>query len=74
MKTLEEKNFENAQRKNNFEVEEFRRKISVIWNHKDSYSIHVDQNHTESNQSTPANSTNILSIKHPANIFAIEKI
>ena len=47
--------FENAERRNNFEVEKFGRKNSVNWNqtnsilnwnHKYPESIHVDPNHT----------------------------
>ena len=36
--------------------------------------IHVDPNHTKSNQPITANSTNIISINDSANICEIEKI
>ena len=52
------KKFKNGERKNNFEVDKVRRKKYVIWNHKDSDLIHVDPNHTNSNQPIPDNSTN----------------
>ena len=61
-------------RKNDFEVEKVGRKNSVIWNHKDSKSIHVDPNHTKSNQSIQDNLTNIVSISDSSDICAIEKI
>ena len=54
--------FESAQRGNNFEVEKVGRENSVIWNKKDSNSIHVDPDCTKSNQPIRANSTNIGSI------------
>ena len=54
--------FKNAERKKNSEVEKFGQESDVNWNHtdlilncnqKDSDSIHVDMNHTNSNQSIP---------------------
>ena len=51
-----------------------RRKNAVIWNHKDSDSIHVDPNHTILNQTIPDDSTNIGSINDSANICVIENI
>ena len=42
------KALKNDKCKNNFEVEKFIRKNSVIWNRKDSDSVHVDMNHTHS--------------------------
>ena len=63
--------FENAEHKNNFEVEKVGRKNSAIWNHKDSNSIDVDPNHTNLNQHITADSTNIGSIHGSANIHAI---
>ena len=51
--------FENAERKNNFEVEKVGRKNSVIWNHNYSNLIQIDTNHANSNQLIPENSTNI---------------
>ena len=55
-------------------VEKVGRKNSVIWDHKDSYSIHVDPNHTNLNQPITANSTSIVSIHDSADMCAIEKI
>ena len=46
----------------------------MIWNNKDSDSIHVDPNHTEPNQPIPDNPKNIRSINDSAGIRAIEKI
>ena len=66
--------FENAEHKNNFEVEKVGRKNSVIWNYKSSHSIQVDPNHTESNKPIPDYSKNIGSINDLSNIHAIEKI
>ena len=54
---------ENSERKNNFEVEKVGRKNSVIYNHKDSDSIHADPNHSESNH--------IRSFNNSANISEI---
>ena len=51
--------FENTERKNNFEVKKFGRKNSVIWNLKDSDSIHVNTDKTNSNQPLPADSKKI---------------
>ena len=51
--------FENAKHENNSEVNKVGRKSFVIWNHKYSDSIHMDLNHTDSNQPIPADSTNI---------------
>ena len=65
-------NFENSERKNNFEVEKVGRKNYGIWNHKYSISIRVDKNHTDSNQPIPGDLTNIGSIHDSANIRAIE--
>ena len=64
----------NSERGNNFEVEKVGRKNSVIWDHKDSDSIHVNPNHVKSNQLIPADSTNVVSINDLANICAIENI
>ena len=47
VKTLEAIFFENAEHKNNFEFEMVRRKNSIIWNQKDSDSIHIDNNHAK---------------------------
>ena len=66
--------FENAERKNNFEVEKVERKNSVIWNKKYFDSVHVDLNHTNSNQPITADSTNIGSMNDSADIHVIEKI
>ena len=66
--------FENAERNNNFEVEKVGCKNSVIWNHKYSDSIHVDQNHTNFNLPVPYDSTRIVSIHDSDDIYAIEKI
>ena len=41
--------FENSGRKNDFEVEKVGHKNYVIWNCKDSDSIPVDPNHSDSN-------------------------
>ena len=51
VKILEAKKIENAERGNNFEVEKVGRGNSIICNHKDSESIQLDLNHTNSNQS-----------------------
>ena len=73
----------NAECENNFEVKKLGTKKSVIWNHiesirnwnqKDSDSIHIDHNHTDSNKLNRADSTNIRSIHDSANICAIENI
>ena len=66
--------FEKTERENISEVEKVGRKNSVILNHKYSDSIHVDQNHTNSNQPITYNSTKIASINDSADIFLIEKI
>ena len=47
---------------------------SVIWYHKYSNLIHVDQNHDNSYQPIPDDLTNILSINDSADICVIEKI
>ena len=52
--------FENAEHKNNFEVEKVGRKNSVIWNHKYSHLIHFDPNNTYLNQPIPYDLTNIV--------------
>ena len=44
------------------------------WNQKYSNSIHIDTNHTDSNQPIPDNSTNIGSIHDSENIHAIDNI
>ena len=67
-------NFENAESENNFEAENVGHKNSVVWNHKDSDSIHVDPNHTYLNQPIPEDLINIRSIHHSTDICAIEKI
>ena len=56
------------------EVVKVGRKKYDIWNHNYSESIHVDTNHTDSNQPIPDNSKNIGSIHNLANICAIEKM
>ena len=61
-------------RRNNFQVKTFGHKNDVIWNYKDSESIHVNLNHAELNQLIPYNSTNIGSINDSENIHAIEKM
>ena len=66
--------FENDERKNNFEVENFGRKSFVIWNHKDSDLIHVCLIHANSNQLIPDNLTKMRSINDSDHISAIEKI
>ena len=63
--------FENAEHKNNFEVEKVGRKNSVNWSHKDSNLIHVDPNHAKSNTIIPENSTNLGRINYSADILAI---
>ena len=68
------KTFENVDRENNLEVGKVGRKIYVIWNHKDSESIHFDPNHTNSNQRIPDNLTNIGSINDSAYICVIENM
>ena len=65
--------FENDERKNNFEFKKDGHKNSAIWNHKDSDLIHIDPNHTESNQPIPDDFSNIGSINDSANIGVIEK-
>ena len=55
-------------RKNYFEVEKIGRKNSVIWNNKDSNSIHVDSNHPNLKQPIPENLTHIISINDSADI------
>ena len=66
--------FENAKSGNIFEVGNSGRKNSVIWNHKDSNSIHTDKNHTNSNKIIPYDYTNIVSINDLTGICAMEKI
>ena len=51
--------FENDERENNSEAEKAGSKNLVIWDHKDSDSIHANPNHTNSNQLILADSTNI---------------
>ena len=68
------KNFENAERKNNFEVEKVQRKNSVIWNYEYSNSIHVDLNHSKLNQPIRDYLTTVRSLNNSADIRAIEKI
>ena len=77
------KNFKNAECKNYFKVEKVGRKHSANWNQTDSipnfnqkYSdpIHIDTNHTNSNQTIPSDSKNIGSIHDSSDICAIEKI
>ena len=68
------KTFKNADHENNFEVEKVDRKNSIILNHKYSDSIHVDPNHTDSNQLIPDDLKNIGSINNSDDICAIEKI
>ena len=46
----------------------------MIWNHKDSDSIHVDPDHENSNKFIPAYLTNIISINHSSNIRTKENI
>ena len=65
--------FENAERKNNFEVEKVGREKFGIWNHKSSFLVQVDLNQTKSNQPISANSRNIGSINDSTDICAIEK-
>ena len=60
--------------KTNFEVEKVGRKNSVIWNCNDSDSIHVDQNHTDSNKQFTSDYTYIGPIHDSSDISAIEKI
>ena len=56
VKKLRDNNiFKNDERKNIFEVEKVGRKNSVIWDHKDSDSIHANPDHTNSNQLIPEN-------------------
>ena len=73
----------SAERKHNFKAEIVGRKNSVNWNHTElilncnqsnSDLIHVDPNHTDSNQTIQSDSTNIRSIHDSYNIFAMEKI
>ena len=75
--------FKNVQHENNFKVENVGCKNSVNWNHIESIlywnqeysnSIHIDPNHTDSNQLNADNSTNIGSIHDSDHICAIEKI
>ena len=66
--------FENTERKNDCVVEKLGRENYVIWYNKDSDSIHVDPNHTNSNQTIPANFTSIESIHDSADIRSIENI
>ena len=77
------KSFKNAENRNNFKIEKVWRKKSVNWNHTDSIlnwnqkysdSIHIDSNHTNSNQPIPADLTNIRSIYDSDNIYTIENI
>ena len=72
VKPWSQKKIENAERKNNSEVDKFGRGNYVIWNHKDYDSIHVDPNHINSNQSIPDDLTNIRSINDAAGICEIE--
>ena len=65
------KKIENAEHKNNFEVEKVGRKSSEIWNYKYSESIHVDPDDTNSNQPIPDDLTNIRSIHESVDIHAI---
>ena len=65
--------FEKSERKNNFEVDKVVSKNSVIYNHKDSISVHVDPNHSDLNKLFPDDSTNIRSFNDSANILAIER-
>ena len=74
VKRWRQKKIENSECKNNFEVDKFGRENYVIWNHKDSNSIHVDPNHINSYQPIPAYLTNIISINDAAGICAIEHI
>ena len=62
------KTFKNADHENNFEVEKVDRKNSIILNHKYSDSIHVDPNHTDSNQLIPEDLKNIGSINNSDDI------
>ena len=63
--------FQNAESKNNFEVEKVERKSSVIWNHKYSDLIHNYHIRTDLNQTRPDNSKNIVSINDSAIIIII---
>ena len=74
VKTPEAKNFENAERENNFIVEKVWRENYLIWNHKDSDSIHIDLNYTNSNKPITDDLTNIGIIHDSANICVIENI
>ena len=56
------------------EVETFRCKNTVIWNHKYFDWIHIDPDHTDSNQPIPDDLKNTGSIHDLADICAIEKI
>ena len=58
VKTFEAITFSKMLSAKNIEVEKVGRKNSVIWNHKDSDSIHVDPNHTKSNQTIPDDKKN----------------
>ena len=42
-----------------FKLKKVGHKNDELWNHKDYESIHVDKNHTDSNQSIPDDSKKI---------------
>ena len=76
------KTLKSAERKK-VEVKKVGRKNSVDWNHtdsilnwdqKDSDSIHVDMNHTNSNKPIPSDSKNIGLIYDSDDILTIENI
>ena len=75
--------FKNTECKDNSNVQKFGGKNSVNWNHtnliinynqKYSDLIHVDPNHTNSNQPIPDNSTHIGSIHNSDDIFATDTV
>ena len=75
--------YNNAESKNDSKVEKVGHQnyvnwnltdLIINWNPKYSDSIHVDPNHTSSNQPIPANSENIGSIHDSVSIRAIENI